>query len=105
MSQDVGRIQPFRRAAMTMNGITVAYLMGLVNSVLGLIVSFGVNLTIQEQAYIVGVVNCSLVLAVHLGHRLGEVVALGTDTQHSQASTAAMAQKETPVIQEASTSP
>lgn len=80
--------QPMRKAAVTMNGITVAYMMGLVNAVLATLLAFGVNITVGEQAALAGLVNASLILAVHLSHRLGEVVASGADTQHSQDSTA-----------------
>ncbi len=82
--------QPMRKAAVTLNGITVAYMMGFVNAVLACLLAFGVDLNEAQQASIATLVNASLVLAVHLSHRLGEVVALGMDTQHSQSQTASL---------------
>lgn len=82
--------QPMRKAAVTMNGITVAYMMGVVNALLATLLSFGVDLNTVQQASIATLVNASLVLAVHLAHRLGETVALGADTAHSQSHTAAL---------------
>lgn len=45
------------------NGLTLAYVVALVNSALTLLTSFGVNLTPTEQSSIVGFVNVAIMLA------------------------------------------
>lgn len=61
-----------RSMAQTFNGITIAYVMGLVNAVLACVGSFGVNLSETQQGAIVALVNAGLILCVHMGHRVGE---------------------------------
>lgn len=77
--------QPIRRVAVSMNGITIAYVMGFVNAVLAAVAAFGVNLSPQETAALAGLLNAGLVLAVHVGHRVGEGVASGASSRTSQA--------------------
>jgi len=54
------------------NGITMAYLMGLVNALLALLLAFGVPLTDTQDAAIVSFANAAMIVVAHLGHRLGE---------------------------------
>lgn len=60
------------------NGITMAYAMGAVNALLAVLLAFGVTMTDQQTAAIVGFVNAALVILAHVGHRLGEAI----NTQH-----------------------
>jgi hypothetical protein len=76
---------PIRHLAATMNGITIAYVMGLVNAVLAAVAAWGVPLTPQETATTATLVNAGLVLAIHIGHRVGEAVASGAGARTSQA--------------------
>lgn len=55
-----------------LNGISIAYIMALVNAALSMLLAFGLNLTIQEQASITAFVNAALVALAHISHRLGE---------------------------------
>jgi hypothetical protein len=55
-----------------MNGISIAYMMGLLNACLAMMLAFGLTLTVQQQATVVAFVNAALVLLAHLSHRLGE---------------------------------
>lgn len=55
-----------------LNGITIAYIMAVVNAMLSMLLAFGLNLTVQEQASIVAFVNAALVALAHISHRLGE---------------------------------
>lgn len=66
-----------------MNGISIAYMLGIVNSVMAVVGAFGLELTDTQRAAIVGLVNVSLMLAVHLAHRVGE--ASLTDSAHDLA--------------------
>lgn len=56
------------------NGITMAYAMGLVNALLAVLLAFGVTLSDQQTAAIVGFTNAALVILAHVGHRLGEAL-------------------------------
>lgn len=76
--------QPVRRLAVNLNGITIAYVMGLVNALLATLLAYGVHLTDEEIATTAALVNASLVLAVHVGHRVGESVASGAASRTSQ---------------------
>lgn len=59
--------------AQNFNGITMAYVMGLVNALLGLLLAFGVNLSETQQGAIIAFVNAAMIVMAHMGHRLGEV--------------------------------
>lgn len=61
------------RLARAFNGITIAYVMGLVNAGLGVLLAFGLTITPEEAAAITAFVNAALVLITHVGHRVGEV--------------------------------
>lgn len=61
------------RLARNFNGITIAYVMGLVNAVLALLLAFGINLTPSETGSITALVNAAFVLIAHSTHRVGEV--------------------------------
>lgn len=74
------------KAAANLNGITIAYAIGLVNIALALIVSFGVHLTQEQRGYLVAFINGALVLVVHISHRVGEATNSGATTAKSQAS-------------------
>lgn len=82
--------QPVRRLAVTMNGITIAYVMALVNAVLAAATSFGVHLTPQQQTTVTALVNAAMILTVHLSHRLGEAVASGASATVMKAQTEEM---------------
>ncbi len=51
-----------------LNGVTVAYVIGLANAVLALVVAFGVNLTETQQGTITALVNAFLVLVAHASY-------------------------------------
>lgn len=72
-----------RRIAVNFNGISIAYVIGLVNALMAVAMSFGINLNDTQRAAIVGLVNASLVLAIHLAHRVGE--AASNDAAHELA--------------------
>ena len=52
----------------SMNGVTIAYAMGLVNALLGLIFAFGVTVTQDQRSYIVATINAALVFIAHVSH-------------------------------------
>jgi nicotinamide riboside transporter PnuC len=52
----------------TLNGVALAYAMGLINAGMALIISFGVNLNTTQQAAIFAFVNAALVLVAHVSH-------------------------------------
>lgn len=54
----------------SLNGITIAYAMGLVNALLGLVLSFGVTLSADQRSYIVAAINAALVFVAHVSHRV-----------------------------------
>ena len=56
------------RTVANMNGVLVVYAMGIVNAVLALVVSFGLNLTEEQQGSIVALVNALLVMVAHAAH-------------------------------------
>lgn len=66
-----------RKVAVTLNGISIAYVIGLVNSIMAVVNSFGLNLNDTQRVAIVGLVNAALVLAIHLSHRIGEAQSSG----------------------------
>ena len=73
-----------RSAAINLNGISIAYVMGIVNALLALTVSFGVDLTAEQQGYLAAIVNGLLILVVHVSHRVGEATASGSAAAKSQ---------------------
>lgn len=82
------------------NGITMAYAMGLVNSLLAVLLAFGVTLSDQQTAAIVGFTNAALVILAHVGHRLGEALS----TQHpTPVATPAPAAAPAPTVEPAPT--
>lgn len=87
-----------RRVAVNMNGISVAYLMGVVNAVLAAMVAFGVHLNDSQQVAVAGLVNAALILGIHLAHRLGEVQAAGGSGALSRAQTAEIVSDSTPAV-------
>lgn len=60
------------------NGLTLAYVVALVNSALILLVSFGVNMNDSQQAAIVGFVNVAVMLAARVLHLPERTPAGGT---------------------------
>jgi hypothetical protein len=50
------------------NGVAMAYAMGLVNAGMALVISFGVNLNESQQAAIFAFVNAGLVLVAHVAY-------------------------------------
>lgn len=89
-----------RRVAVNMNGIGVAYLMGVVNAAMVTVAAFGVDLNETQRVAVASLVNASLILAVHLGHRLGEVQAAGGSGSLSRAQTAEIVADATPAPSE-----
>ena len=85
-----------RRVAVSMNGIGVAYLMGVVNAAVICAVSFGVHLNDTQISAIMGLVNAAMILGIHLAHRLGEVQAAGGSGALSRAQTAEIVNESTP---------
>jgi len=85
-----------RKVAVTMNGIGVAYLMGVVNAAMVTVAAFGVNLNETQRVAVASLVNASLILAVHLGHRIGEAAAAGGSGAMSRAQTAEIISDATP---------
>lgn len=73
-----------RRAAVSMNGIGVAYLIGFVNAVMATVNAFGINLNDTQRVAIVSLVNAALILSVHLAHRIGEATVTGRTTEIAQ---------------------
>lgn len=73
------------KAAVNLNGITIAYVMGFVNAVFACLLAFGVTLTDAEIASMSALINAAMILAVHFGHRVGEATASGVAAQSSQA--------------------
>jgi hypothetical protein len=56
------------RAVGSINGVALAYAMGLVNAGMALVIAFGVSLTETQQASIFAFVNAALVLVAHVSH-------------------------------------
>lgn len=65
-------MQSMRRVAVTFNGISIAYVLGLVNAVMACVNAFGLDLNETQRVAVVGLVNAALILAVHMAHRVGE---------------------------------
>ena len=61
-----------KKLVLNFNGITMAYAIGLVNALLQVLIAFGVPLSDTENASIVAFANAAMIVAAHLGHRLGE---------------------------------
>lgn len=51
-----------------LNGVSVAYAVGLTNSLLALLFAFGFRITSDQRAAIVGFVNAALVFTAHIAH-------------------------------------
>lgn len=79
------------KAAVTFNGITIAYVMGLVNAVFACLLAFGVSLTDAEIASVSALINAAMILAVHFGHRVGEATSSGAAQESSQLRTETVA--------------
>lgn len=60
------------RAVTQLNGISIAYVMALINSGFAVLLAFGAPLTDTEKSSVVGFLNAALVLLAHFSHRLGE---------------------------------
>lgn len=80
----MGVSKMIRSAAINLNGISIAYAMGIVNAALALTVSFGVDLNAEQQGYMAAIVNGLLILVVHVSHRVGEATASGSASARSQ---------------------
>lgn len=61
------------RFVTTLNGISMAYVMGFLNAALALLLAFGAHITVVQQGAIVVFLNSGLVLIAHVAHRNGEV--------------------------------
>jgi hypothetical protein len=51
-----------------LNGVAVAYAVGVTNAAMAMLFSFGVNINADQRTAIVGFVNAALVLTAHLSH-------------------------------------
>lgn len=51
-----------------LNGITIAYVMGVANTTLDLVVSFGVNLTHYQEGLILALVNGLFIIVAHASY-------------------------------------
>lgn len=71
------------KAALNLNGISIAYIMGVANAAFGMLIAFGVTLTDSQVSYITALLNAVLILAVHVGHRVGEATATGSASERS----------------------
>jgi hypothetical protein len=80
------------RIATNMNGITIAYVMAIMNALFAVLVAFGVHLTDTEIAALATLLNASLALAVHIGHRVGEATSSGASQAQSEATFGASTQ-------------
>jgi len=76
--------QAVRKAAVNLNGVSIAYIMGTVNAALALLVSFGVGLNNSQVASITALINAAMILTVHMSHRVGEAAALGRPSEKSR---------------------
>ena len=74
-----------RRTAANLNGISVAYLIGLINTALANVNAFGVHLNGEQTGTLAAILNGSIVLTVHLSHRVGEAMVSGEAAAFSQA--------------------
>lgn len=61
-----------------LNGISIAYLMGLTNSLFAVLIAFGVPLSDAREAALDAFVNAAMIVLMHIGHRLGEQAATGS---------------------------
>lgn len=60
------------------NGLTLAYVVALINAGLALLVSFGLTLTLEQNAAIVAFVNAAVVVAARVLHLPERTVDGGT---------------------------
>lgn len=82
------------KLAKNLNGITIAYVMGLASAIFSLLRAFGVPMTPTQQGAIGAVLSAMLILAVQVGHRVGEAVATGASHAQSIKDTPADANGE-----------
>src|SRR5690348_7829405 len=94
------RTHGVRRVAVSMNGIGVAYLMGVVNAGMVTVAAFGVDLNETQRVAVASFVNASLILGIHLAHRIGEVAAAGGSGAMSRAQTRAVVDEAMPTPSE-----
>lgn len=52
----------------SLNGVTVAYVIGMTNALLALLFTFGVQITSDQRSALTGFVNAALVLVAHVSH-------------------------------------
>lgn len=71
------KVDMVTRAAVTLNGISIAYVMGVVNALFACLVSFGIGLTDTEIGSLCLLINAALIACVHFSHRVGEATATG----------------------------
>lgn len=90
------RTHAVRRAAVNLNGISVAYFLAVVNSVMVTVGAFGVDLNAEQRVAVATLVNAVCALGIHLAHRMGEVQAAGGSGQLSRAQTAEIVGEATP---------
>lgn len=61
-----------RNLLANLNGVAIAYLLGLVNALLQLLLAFGVSISDKQNAALVAFVNAALVALAHLAHKVGQ---------------------------------
>lgn len=59
------------------NGQSFGYVVAAVNALLGLVIAFGITISPEQQAAIIGFVNAALVAIVH-------VVKMPTEEEHAE---------------------
>lgn len=69
--------------ATNLNGISIAYVMGVANAAFACLIAFGVTLSPEEAGSLATLLNAILILTVHIGHRVGEATASGSSMMSS----------------------
>lgn len=90
------RTSTVTKAAQTLNGISIAYVMGVANAGFALLTAYGLTLTQSETAATLAFLNAVLILASHFAHRVGEATASGSATAHSQADSSSSSSSSSP---------
>lgn len=74
------------KAALNLNGISIAYIMGVANAAFACLVAYGITLTDAEIGSTMILLNAVLILVAHVGHRVGEATNAGSATARSEQS-------------------
>ncbi len=60
------------RYVTTLNGVSIAYTMGVINAFLAMLFSFGVHITSDQRGYVVAFVNACFILVAHVSYAQGK---------------------------------